>query len=76
MKRTFILFLVLVFSATLFAQKKTTTSAVISFDASTAIDELPKAVNKTAIGALDKKLCIHQSFYPEPFQWYEVDELG
>jgi len=55
MKRTFILFVALVFSATLLAQKKTTTSAVIAFDASTAIDELPKAVNKTVIGALDTK---------------------
>ena len=36
-----------------FAQKKTSTSATIAFDASTAIDDLPKAENKTAIAAID-----------------------
>jgi len=35
------------------AQKKTTTSAIIGFDASTAIDNLPKAENKTAVAAID-----------------------
>jgi polyisoprenoid-binding protein YceI len=39
----------------LFAQKKTTTSAVVSFDATTAIDALPKAENKTVVAALDTK---------------------
>ena len=38
-----------------FAQKKTTTSASVSFDATTAIDKLPKADNKTAIASLDTK---------------------
>ena len=42
-------------TATLFAQKLTTTSAAASFDATTAIDKLPKADNKTVIGSLDKK---------------------
>jgi polyisoprenoid-binding protein YceI len=55
MKKT-ILFLALAFLTTgLFAQKKTTTSAVIAFDASTALDNMPKAENKTAIGAIDTK---------------------
>ena len=36
-----------------FAQKKTSTSATVAFDASTAIDDLPKAENKTAIAAID-----------------------
>jgi polyisoprenoid-binding protein YceI len=36
-----------------FSQKKTSTSATIAFDASTAIDDLPKAENKTAIAAID-----------------------
>jgi len=36
-----------------FAQKKTTTSAVVGFDATTAIDDLPKATNKTVIAAID-----------------------
>lgn len=39
----------------LFAQKKTTTSATIAFDASTSLDAMPKAENKTAIGSLDTK---------------------
>jgi polyisoprenoid-binding protein YceI len=55
MKKT-ILFLTLAFFTTgIFAQKKTTSSAVISFDASTSLDNMPKAENKTAIGALDTK---------------------
>lgn len=42
------------FMATIgFAQKKTTTSAIIGFDATTAIDALPKAENKTVIAAID-----------------------
>jgi polyisoprenoid-binding protein YceI len=55
MKKIFLLGMVVFASAVLFAQKKTTTSAVIAFDASTAIDNLPKAENKTAIAALDTK---------------------
>ena len=39
----------------LFAQKKITTSAIIAFDASTSIDALPKAQNKTAVAAIDTK---------------------
>ncbi len=55
MKKT-ILFLALVtITSGLIAQKKTTTSAVISFDATTSLDALPKAENRTAIGALDTK---------------------
>jgi len=55
MKKTS-LFLALVLSASaLFAQKKTTTSATINFDATTSLDALPKAENKTAIAALDTK---------------------
>ena len=38
-----------------FAQKKTTTSAIVAFDASTSIDALPKAENKTATAAVDTK---------------------
>lgn len=55
MKKTS-LFLALVLSTgALFAQKKTTTSASVNFDATTSLDELPKAENKTAIAALDTK---------------------
>ena len=53
MKKT-TLFTVLILAGSLvFAQKKTTTSATVNFDATTSIDNLPKAENKTAIGALD-----------------------
>ncbi len=38
-----------------FAQKKTTSSAVVSFDATTPKDALPKAENKTGIASLDTK---------------------
>lgn len=44
---------VAVFAA--YAQKKTTTSAIITFDATTALDALPKAENKTVVAALDTK---------------------
>jgi polyisoprenoid-binding protein YceI len=55
MKKT-ILFLGLVIAAgSVFAQKKTTTSATVSFDATTSLDALPKATNKTVIGAIDTK---------------------
>lgn len=55
MKKT-ILFLALVaVTGNLFAQKKTTTSATVAFDASTAIDALPKATNKAVVAALDTK---------------------
>lgn len=50
------LFLTLVtLTAISFAQTKETTSAVVSFDATTSIDNLPKAENKTVIGELDTK---------------------
>jgi polyisoprenoid-binding protein YceI len=38
-----------------FAQKKTTTSATINFDATTSLDALPKAENKTVVAAIDPK---------------------
>lgn len=37
----------------IYAQKKTTTSGVINFDATTSLDALPKAENKTVIIAVD-----------------------
>jgi polyisoprenoid-binding protein YceI len=53
MKKTFLVF-ALVFSAiSLFAQKKITTSATVKFDASTSLDNLPKAENKTVIASLN-----------------------
>ena len=53
MKRTILLFTITIISVITFAQKKTSTSATVAFDASTAIDDLPKAENKTAIAAID-----------------------
>ena len=38
-----------------FAQKKTTSSASVAFDATTPKDALPKAENKTVIGSVDFK---------------------
>jgi polyisoprenoid-binding protein YceI len=55
MKKSIVTLLFL-FSITFgFAQKKTTTSAVVAFDATTSLDNLPKAENKTAVAALDTK---------------------
>ncbi len=53
MKKTNFLFVLMLIATVGFTQKKTTTSAIIGFDASTAIDALPKAENKTAIAAID-----------------------
>jgi len=53
MKRTILSLIIATISMISFAQKKTSTSATIAFDASTAIDDLPKAENKTAIAAID-----------------------
>lgn len=41
-------------SFSVMAQKLTTTSAVVAFDATTPKDALPKAENKTVIASLDK----------------------
>jgi polyisoprenoid-binding protein YceI len=54
--RKVILILSLAFiSSGLFAQKKTTTSAIVAFDASTSLDRNPKAENKTVVAAVDTK---------------------
>src|SRR3989337_3326378 len=53
MKKTILFLGLVITTASLFAQKKTTTSATVSFDASTSIDALPKADNKTVIAAID-----------------------
>lgn len=55
MKKTIIFLALVITAGSVFAQKKTTTSATVSFDASTAIDNLPKADNKTVIAAIDIK---------------------
>lgn len=55
MKKTLILSVLALSSFAVFAQKKTTTSATIAFDASTPLDKLPKAENNTVIAAVDTK---------------------
>lgn len=55
MKKSILVLALVTVTGALFAQKKTTTSAVVAFDASTAIDALPKAENKTVVAALDTK---------------------
>ena len=54
-KVTLFLALTVVTAGTLFAQKKTTSSGIITFDATTPKDALPKAENKTAVALLDTK---------------------
>jgi polyisoprenoid-binding protein YceI len=51
-KTTFVLALVFAAGA-VFAQRKTTSSATVNFDATTPKDALPKADNKTVIGSID-----------------------
>lgn len=55
MKKTMLLAVLAISLGQVSAQKKTTTSAVINFDATTEIDALPKAENKTVIAAIDTK---------------------
>ncbi len=55
MKKTMLLITVLACALASVAQKKTTTSGTINFDATTPIDALPKAENKTVIAAVDTK---------------------
>jgi len=54
MKKTTLTITFLFATASLFAQRLTTTSAVVVFDATTEKDVLPKAENKTVIGSFDK----------------------
>lgn len=53
MKKTVLFSLFLLVSSIMLAQRKTTTSATVAFDASTSLDKLPKAENKTVIAAVD-----------------------
>lgn len=55
MKKIMLSLCFLLVTGILMSQKLTTTSAVVSFDATTVKDLLPKAENKTVIGSLDKK---------------------
>lgn len=53
MKKTILLLALVISTGSLFAQKKTTTSATVAFDATTPKDALPKAENKTVIGSIN-----------------------
>ncbi|HMR90794.1 MAG TPA: YceI family protein [Chitinophagaceae bacterium] len=55
MKKTTFLFALVLAAGSLFAQSKKTTSATVSFDASTPADPVAKAENKTVIAAVDTK---------------------
>jgi len=60
MKKTILLVALVAVAGGLFAQRKTTTSASVVFDATTSIDNLPKAENKTVIAAIDTKTGVVQ----------------
>ncbi len=53
MKKTILLSAFALCALVSFSQKKTTTSATINFDATTSLDDLPKAENKTVVAAID-----------------------
>lgn len=56
MKKSILLFALVGLTTFAFAQKKrTTTSATINFDATTKLDALPKAENKTVVASLNTK---------------------
>ena len=55
MKKTILSIALVLATVLLFAQKKTTTAAMIKFDATTSLDKLPKADNMTVIASLDTK---------------------
>jgi polyisoprenoid-binding protein YceI len=55
MKKAILFLSLAVLTGSVFAQKKTTTSATIAFDATTPKDALPKAENKAVIAAVDTK---------------------
>lgn len=55
MKKTTLIFVLILSTIFVFSQKKTTTSAIINFNATTSLDPLPKAENKTGIAALNTK---------------------
>ena len=55
MKKTILFFSLLTAATFGFAQVKQTTSAIVSFDATTPKDALPKAENKTVIAQLNTK---------------------
>ena len=55
MKKTILTATLVFASLIIFAQRKVTTSAIVAFDATTSLDNLAKAENKTVIAAVDTK---------------------
>lgn len=55
MKKATLVLALLVSAATISAQKRTTTSGIIKFDATTSQNALPRAENKTVIAAIDPR---------------------
>ena len=55
MKKVFLIISLVTLSTAVFAQVKKTSSAIISFDATTPKDALPKADNKTVVGEVNTK---------------------
>ncbi|MCW3091167.1 MAG: YceI family protein [Ferruginibacter sp.] len=55
MKKSILFIALIAATGSLFAQKKMTTSGTVNFDATTSLDQLPKAENKTVIAAIDTK---------------------
>jgi polyisoprenoid-binding protein YceI len=55
MKKVITILALIISAGSVLAQKKTTTSATVSFDATTPKDGLPKAENKTVIGSINTK---------------------
>jgi polyisoprenoid-binding protein YceI len=53
MKKTMLLLVLIITTGHLFAQKKTTSSATVAFDATTPKDALPKATNSSVIGSIN-----------------------
>ena len=54
MKKTILILSLISITVSAIAQKVTTTSGVVTFDATTPKDALPKAENKTVIASLEK----------------------
>lgn len=55
MKKTLLILALVLTAGAAFAQKKTTASATVKFDAATPKDALPVAENKTVVGSIDTK---------------------
>ena len=55
MKKSILFLSVIAMTTGSFAQKKISTSAKVSFDATTSLDALPKADNKTVVASIDTK---------------------